>query len=164
MVAMPHNKINQKKHTVLKLITLAKNLEGTPYKYGATMTEAPKFFDCSLFTQYLFKEINVSLPRTAIEQAMVGRRVSLQKIKEGDLVFVKGEIGRYNKYFPMGIGHVGLYLGEGNVIHADRKRFSGKYENLYNPKLIREFGNVIIEDLHKFLKRKKPLIVIKRYI
>ncbi len=156
--------MNQKKSKILKLVALAKGLEGRPYKYGATMKDAPMFFDCSLFTQYLFKEIGITLPRTAIEQAMIGKKVLLKKIKEGDLIFMKGEIGRYNKYFPAGIGHTGIYVGKRKVIHAERKRISGKYENIYNPKLIKEFGKVVIEDLSKFLKRKKPLVVIKRYI
>src|SRR3989338_5677656 len=134
--------MNKKELKIQKLIALAKSLKGVPYKYGATMADAPRFFDCSLFTQYLFKEIGVVLPRTAIEQAMVGRKVLLQKVKEGDLIFVKGEIGRYNEYFPKGIGHVSLYLGKGKVTHAERKRISGKYKNIYNPKLIREFGAV----------------------
>ena len=156
--------MNQKESKILKLVALAKSLKGRPYKYGATMKDAPRFFDCSLFTQYLFKEIGVALPRTAIEQAMIGKKVLLNKIKEGDLIFMKGEIGRYNKYFPAGIGHTGIYIGKHKVVHADRKRISGKYENIYNSKLIKEFGKVVIEDLEVFLKKKKELIVIKRYI
>lgn len=156
--------MNKRDFKIQKLIALAKSLKGRPYKYGATIADAPRFFDCSLFTQYLFKEIGIVLPRTAIEQAMVGKKVSLKKIKEGDLVFMKGEIGRYNKYFPEGIGHIGLYIGNAKIIHADRKRISGKYADIYNPKLIREFGGIVIESLNKFLKRKKTLITIKRYI
>lgn len=156
--------MNQKESKILKLVALAKSLEGRPYKYGATMADAPRFFDCSLFTQYLFHEVGITLPRTAIEQAMVGRNISLKKIKEGDMVFMKGELGRYNKYFPEGVGHVGIYMGNNKIIHADRKRISGKYENIYNPTLIKEFGKVVTEDLHKFLQKKKPLIAIKRYI
>ncbi len=156
--------MNEQEIKIQKLVALAKSLKGTPYKYGATMADAPKFFDCSLFIQYCFKDIGIELPRTAIEQAMVGKKISLQKIKEGDLVFMKGEIGRYNKYFPEGVGHVGIYIGSGKVVHAERKRISGKYEDIYNTKRIKEFGSVVIQPLDTFLKRKKPLIVIKRYI
>ena len=147
-----------------KLIKIAKSLIGRPYKYGAKMKDAPRFFDCSLFTQYVFKQVGVELPRTAIEQAMAGKKIQLGKIKEGDIIFLKGEIGRYNKYFPQGVGHAGIYVGKNRVIHAERKRVSGRYEDIYNSSRIKEVGKVVIEDLNKFIKKKKPLIVIKRYV
>ncbi len=139
-------------------------MEGRPYKYGATMGDAPRFFDCSLFTQYVFIQIGIRLPRTAIEQAMIGKKIAFKNIKEGDLVFMKGELGRYNKVYPQGIGHVGIYLGANKIIHADRRRISGKYEDIYDTKKIKEIGSVVTEDFTKFISRKKPLIVIKRYI
>lgn len=156
--------MTEKESKILKLVKIAKSLGGRPYKYGATMKDAPKFFDCSLFTQYVFWQIGIKLPRTAIEQAMVGHKVALQKIKAGDLVFVKGELGRYNRYFPDGVGHVGIYIGDGKITHAERKRISGKYEDIYNSKLIKEIGGVVTDHLNKFLKKKKQLVAIKRYI
>lgn len=156
--------MNKKESKILKLVEIAKSMVGRPYKYGATMKDAPRFFDCSLFTQYIFGQVGVKLPRTAIEQAMAGKKVALAKIRNGDILFMKGEIGRYNKSFPQGIGHAGIYIGQNKVIHAERKRIIGKYKDIYNSKLIKEFGAVRIEDLHSFLKRKKPLIAIKRYI
>ena len=156
--------MNERELKVSKLIAIAKNLEGRPYKYGAKMSDAPRFFDCSLFTQYVFGKIGIKLPRTAIEQAMIEKKVSLKSLKEGDLVFMKGELGRYNKYFPQGIGHVGIYLGGSKIIHAERKRITGKYEDIYRPEKIREAGKVVIDDLWKFLTKKKPLVVIKRFL
>ncbi len=154
----------KKEFKIFKLIKIAKSLVGRPYKYGAKMEEAPKFFDCSLFTQYVFKRIGVKLPRTAIEQAMIGKKIPLQKIKEGDMLFLKSELGRYNKYFPDGVGHAGIYIGKRKVIHAERKRVTGKYEDIYHSERIKEIGGVVIEDLNKFIKRKKPLIIIRRYV
>lgn len=155
--------MNDKESKILELIKIAESLVGKPYKYGATMADTPNFFDCSLFTQYVFGQIGVKLPRTAIEQAMIGKKVTLKKIKEGDIVFLKGEIGRYNKYFPEGIGHAGIYIGKNKIIHATRKRVSGRYEDIYRPDLIKEVGKVVIEDFNKFLKRIKTLVIIKRY-
>ncbi|OGF62200.1 hypothetical protein A2926_00060 [Candidatus Giovannonibacteria bacterium RIFCSPLOWO2_01_FULL_44_40] len=149
---------------IFKLIKTAKGLIGTPYKYGAKTEEAPRFFDCSLFTQYVFKQVGVKLPRTAIEQAMNGEKIALNKIKEGDIIFLKGKIGRYNKYFPDGIGHAGIYIGGNKIIHAEGRRISDDRKDIYNPKLIMETGRVVIEDLNKFIKKRKPLIVIKRYV
>ena len=154
----------KKETKISQLVKIAKSLIGRPYKYGAKMNDAPNFFDCSLFTQYVFKQIGVKLPRTAIEQAMTGKKIALNKIKEGDIIFLKGEIGRYNKYFPAGVGHAGIYIGGGKVIHASRKRISGKYEDIYHPELIKEIGKVVVEDLNKFIKRNKPLVVIKRHV
>lgn len=156
--------MNKKESKILKLIEIAKSLEGRSYKYGAKMSDTPRFFDCSLFTQYIFGQVGVRLPRTAIEQAMVGKKVALSKIKAGDLVFVKGELGRYNRYFPDGVGHVGIYIGDGKIMHAERKRISGKYEDIYHPERIKEIGGVVKDNLNKFLKKKKQLVVIKRYI
>ncbi|MBI2021100.1 C40 family peptidase [Candidatus Giovannonibacteria bacterium] len=146
-----------------KLINIAKSLLGRPYKYGAQISEAPKYFDCSLFIQYVFGKIRIKLPRTAIEQAMVGKKVAINKIKEGDVIFLKGEIGRYNKYFPQGIGHAGIYIGDNKVIHASSRRLGNELKNIYNSKLIKEKGGVVITDLKKFIKRGEPLIIIKRY-
>ncbi|HLD62143.1 MAG TPA: C40 family peptidase [Patescibacteria group bacterium] len=156
--------MSRKETKILKLIELAKSLEGRSYKYGAKMADAPRFFDCSLFTQYVFQKVGIKLPRTTIEQAMVGRKVALKKIKEGDVLFMKGELGRYNKYYPQGIGHAGVYIGESKIMHATRKRISGKYEDIYHPERIKEIGSIVIEDLKKFLKKKKPLAVIKRFL
>ena len=156
--------MNQKEARISKLIELAGSLEGRPYKYGAKMKDAPWFFDCSLYIQYIFKKAGMNLPRTAIEQAMAGKKVALSKIKKGDLIFMKGELGRYNKYFPEGVGHVGIYIGNGKIMHAERRRISGKYEDIYNPKLIKEIGGVVVDDLSKFLKKKRKLAIIKRYI
>ena len=156
--------MNKKESKISKLIKIAKGLVGRPYKYGAKMSDAPRVFDCSLFIQYIFKEVGVKLPRTAIEQAMVGRKIALKKIKDGDVLFMKGELGRYNKYFPQGIGHAGVYIGSNKVIHAERKRIIGKYKDIYHPELIKEIGKVVVDDLNKFLKKKKQLVVIKRYI
>ena len=69
--------MNRKEIRILKLTDLAKRLEGKPYKYGAKMSDAPDFFDCSLFTQYVFGKAGVKLPRTAIEQAMTGKKLQL---------------------------------------------------------------------------------------
>ena len=156
--------MNRKEYKISKVISIAESLKGRPYKYGAKMADAPRFFDCSLFTQYVFQKIGIKLPRTAIEQAMAGKRADLKNIKGGDLVFMKGGVGRYKKYFPKGIGHVGIYLGDGKVIHAERRRIIGKYEDIYRPELIKEDGKVVIEGIKTFLRKKKPIAVIKRFL
>ncbi|MFD5862120.1 C40 family peptidase [Streptomyces chartreusis] len=77
---------------------------GSPYVWGAT---GPNAFDCSGLTQAAYREAGVSLPRTTYAQIDAGRRVSRSELLPGDLVF-----------FYSGISHVGLYIGNGQMIHA----------------------------------------------
>lgn len=103
------------------LVHFALKHRGTPYKYGAPQRAIPKRFDCSSFVQYLYRRVGIKLPRTAIEQALCGRTVTINRVTDleiGDLLFFTGRWGRYDPTFPEGIGHVALYLGDGQIIHA----------------------------------------------
>ena len=142
---------------IQKLISIAKSLVGKPYKYGATMADAPDFFDCSLFTQYIFKQISIELPRSTILQAEHGKEIQIENIEPGDLLFLHGTQGFYNKKFPQGIGHVILYIGDGKTIHAASERIQE------NPKVVEE-GAVEEQALGYVLEKYKPLVVIKRYV
>ncbi|MFH8338836.1 NlpC/P60 family protein [Streptomyces sp. AM6-12] len=77
---------------------------GSPYVWGAT---GPHAFDCSGLVQAAYRSAGVSLPRTTYAQIDAGRRVSRSELRPGDLVF-----------FYSGISHVGLYIGNGRMIHA----------------------------------------------
>ena len=102
-----------------RLVFFALKHLGKPYVYGAKSSTAPKNFDCSSFVQYLYKRIGVKLPRTTINQVDVGEPVkNIEKLEVGDLVFLHGTVGRYNHEFPQGIGHVAMYIGNGEVVHA----------------------------------------------
>lgn len=84
-----------------KVAQVAVQYLGIPYVYGGTSTSG---FDCSGFTQYVFRQLGVNLPRTSGAQSRAGQYVSLSNIKSGDLLY--------------GPGHVGIYLGNGQFIHA----------------------------------------------
>ncbi|MFI6205669.1 NlpC/P60 family protein [Streptomyces sp. NPDC051041] len=77
---------------------------GSPYVWGAT---GPDAFDCSGLVQAAYRSAGVSLPRTSYAQIGAGRRVSRSQLLPGDLVF-----------FYSGVSHVGLYVGNGRMIHA----------------------------------------------
>ncbi|MER6124000.1 NlpC/P60 family protein [Streptomyces sp. NPDC001795] len=77
---------------------------GSPYVWGAT---GPDAFDCSGLVQAAYRSAGISLPRTTYAQIDAGRRVSRSELLPGDLVF-----------FYSGISHVGLYVGNGQMIHA----------------------------------------------
>jgi cell wall-associated NlpC family hydrolase len=87
-----------------KAIAFARAQEGEPYVWGAT---GPSSWDCSGLTQAAYKAAGVTLPRTTVEQVLVGTRVSQSDMKPGDLVF-----------FYSDHSHVGLYIGGGMMIHA----------------------------------------------
>ncbi|WP_347627498.1 NlpC/P60 family protein [Sphaerisporangium sp. B11E5] len=80
---------------------------GKPYRWGAT---GPGSYDCSGLTQASWAKAGVSLPRTTYTQWSWGasRRVSLDALQPGDLLFSRG------------LGHMGMYVGSGKMIHAPR--------------------------------------------
>lgn len=141
-----------------RLVLFSKKNLGRPYKYGAKLREAPKFFDCSTFVQYIFKRIKIDLPRTALSQAHFGKKTSLEDLRVGDLIFTRGKWGHYNPEFPEGIGHVAIYIGEGKIIHARDKRGT-KWRIKKGPTA----GGVIQEPLNFFIKKQK-VIAIKRIL
>ncbi|MEV0013913.1 C40 family peptidase [Streptomyces tendae] len=77
---------------------------GSPYVWGAT---GPNAFDCSGLIQAAYRAAGISLPRTTYAQIDAGRRVPRSELLPGDLVF-----------FYSGISHVGIYVGNGQMIHA----------------------------------------------
>lgn len=89
-----------------EVVNIAKRYLGAPYRWGA---EGPNSFDCSGFTQFVFRQVGVSLPRVSRQQIRVGERVSRDDLQPGDLVF-----------FGRPIHHVGIYVGGGRYIHAPR--------------------------------------------
>ena len=83
------------------------------YRWGG---KTPKTgFDCSGLIQYAFKAVRVDLPRTARAQFKHTKRISLNKLQVGDLIFFHTRRTRAK------VNHVGIYLGGGKFIHAPRK-------------------------------------------
>lgn len=92
-----------------QLVAYAQEFLGTPYVWGGTTT---KGFDCSGFTQYVFKQFGYSLKRTAANQLTCGTTVT-GDLQVGDLVFFK------NTYSTTAAAsHVGIYMGNNMFIHA----------------------------------------------
>lgn len=91
------------------VVAYASNFLGTPYVWGGT---SPKpGFDCSGFTQYVYKHFGISIGRTTYDQIKDGVQVSRDQLQPGDLVFF-GTWGNPH--------HMGIYVGNGSYIHAPR--------------------------------------------
>ncbi|MCB2355935.1 C40 family peptidase [Clostridium estertheticum] len=86
------------------LISYASQFLGVHYVWGGT---SPSGFDCSGFTQYVFAHFGVDIPRVSEDQQNVGTLVSRDNLQPGDLVF-----------FGSPAHHVGIYVGNGNMINA----------------------------------------------
>ncbi|MFD2330113.1 C40 family peptidase [Cohnella sp. GCM10020058] len=105
--ASSHSKVDKVVNTGTKYI-------GVKYRFGAP-SGVTYAFDCSSFTQYIFKKIGISLPRTSSQQVIKGVKVAKASLKKGDLVFFK-DPGRSG-----GIGHVAVYIGNNKMLGASDK-------------------------------------------
>ncbi len=104
----------------VNVCTVTRGLIGRDYRRGARSWEAPNVFDCSGFTRYCYAQFGLWLPRRSIQQFKYGRRVT--KLRPGDLLFTRGWRAYWDERVPDGIGHVGLYVGDGRVVHAANRR------------------------------------------
>ena len=114
-----------------EIVEYAKQYLGCPYVYGGSGSQS---FDCSGFTMYVYKHFGYSLSHSATAQSKMGEYVAKENLQPGDLVF-------FLDYETMdGIGHCGIYIGDGNFIHASSGSgycvkistlLSGSYYNRY---------------------------------
>ncbi|WP_328583265.1 C40 family peptidase [Streptomyces sp. NBC_00370] len=100
-----------------KVLAFARSQIGKPYVWGAT---GPSSYDCSGLTQAAWRAAGVELPRTTYDQVNVGTRVATDDLLPGDLVF-----------FYDDISHVGIYIGDGMMIHAPKPGANVREESIY---------------------------------
>ena len=93
------------------LVATALDFRGVPYVNGGS---DPSGFDCSGFVQYVFGRHGTALPRKVRDQYRTGRRVDVNNVRPGDLVFFQ-TAGR-------GASHVGVVIGDGQFVHAPSSR------------------------------------------
>ncbi len=110
------------------ILAQARYYRGTPYCRGASLATGSAT-DCSGFVQYIYKGFKIDLPRSSAEQAQVGkvvtRNMDFSKLLPGDLLFFRR--GGHH------IGHAGIYLGEGKMIHASNYRTGVTVTDLRQP-------------------------------
>ncbi|MER5576148.1 C40 family peptidase [Streptomyces massasporeus] len=100
-----------------KALAFARAQIGKPYVWGAV---GPGSYDCSGLTQAAWKAAGVTLPRTTYDQVNAGTTVPLSQARPGDLVF-----------FYDDVTHVGIYIGNGMMIHAPKPGTYVREESIY---------------------------------
>ena len=109
------------------ILTQANAYKHAPYARGASL-ENSSATDCSGFVQFIYHGFKIDLPRSSAEQAQVGKVVTRQmdfsKLLPGDLLF-------FRRGGP--VGHAGIYLGEGKMIHASNHRYGVTVTDLRQP-------------------------------
>jgi cell wall-associated NlpC family hydrolase len=93
--------------------------KGTPYVFGAS-PDRTDVFDCSSFIKYIFGTHGISLPRTSRQQYREGTKVQKGEWRAGDLLFFTTK-SRYKKRGIEKIGHVAIYIGNGQILHTFRQ-------------------------------------------
>lgn len=105
-----------------QLLRKARSAIGTPYVPGGM---SPGGFDCSGFVCWAYKSVGVSLPRTAREQSVVGKRINnVEDMQVGDIVAFRHPRRGY---------HTGIYVGDGKFIHSPHRRTTVRVNSLDDP-------------------------------
>ena len=107
----------EKENLRYSIVNFAKQFVGNPYVYGGTsLTNGT---DCSGFTMSVYANFGYALPRVSLDQAYVGKEVSAAELKPGDLVVYMH-------------GHVGIYIGNGMMVHAGTPATGIKIQTMYD--------------------------------
>jgi peptidoglycan endopeptidase LytE len=109
------------------LVKVAMGFLGAPYRLGGSSVTG---IDCSAFVQKIYQFFNIDLPRTAFEQSHVGMRVARGELAEGDLIFF---------HTRKTVGHVGIYIGNNQFVHAASRRKGVRVDDLNTPYYDRRF-------------------------
>ncbi len=133
-----------------EIIETAERFLGVKYVWAAN---GPFAFDCSGFTKYVFNENGIILPRHSSRQAMIGEKISFSELQKGDLVFFDT-----TKEFKRRVNHVGIYIGNGQFIHAssagkkvmitsfnEKKFYKNKF--LYARRVINQYNNIAMNTI-----------------
>lgn len=99
-----------------RIVSTGLSFLGTPYDFNAKPNQT-ETFDCSSFTQYVFKVNGIRLPRNSRQQFQMGTFIPLDQIELGDLLFFTTK-KRKQKHGIERIGHVAIYIGDGKMLHT----------------------------------------------
>ena len=109
------------------LVKAAMGFLGAPYRLGGSSVTG---IDCSAFVKKIYQIFNITLPRTAFEQSHVGLRIARGELIEGDLLFFNTR---------RKLGHVGIYIGNNEFVHASSRKRGVRIDSLKTPYFDRRF-------------------------
>jgi peptidoglycan endopeptidase LytE len=113
------------------LVKVAMGFLGAPYRLGGSSVTG---IDCSGFVKKIYQFFNIDLPRTAFEQSHVGMRVARGELAEGDLIFFNTR---------KRVGHVGIYIGNNQFVHAASRKKGVRVDDLNTPYFDRRFISAV---------------------
>ncbi len=110
------------------VVKVAKAFLGLPYQLGGDLSDGS--LDCSNFTRVIYRTIGFNLPRVSTEQFVDNRGAIVHSdLKKGDLLFFNGSLRPKNQ-----VSHVAMYIGNGNMIHANGNKKKITIDDVYEPK------------------------------
>ena len=112
-------------------IKVATGFLGAPYRLGGTTVRG---IDCSSYVRKMYEFFDITLPRTAREQSIIGVSIERAELEEGDLVF-------FQTRRP--IGHVGIYIGNNEFVHASRRSKVVRIDSLDLPYFQKRFRRAV---------------------
>jgi hypothetical protein len=112
-------------------VKVATGFIGAPYRFGGSSL---KGIDCSSFVQKIYRIFDITLPRNAAQQSKVGISVTREKLTEGDLVFF---------HTKRSLGHVGIYIGNNEFVHASSRGKVIRVDNLDTPYYQKRFQRAV---------------------
>ncbi|MGA2554489.1 MAG: NlpC/P60 family protein [Smithella sp.] len=112
-------------------VKVATGFIGAPYRFGGSSL---KGIDCSSFVQKIYRIFDVTLPRNAAQQSKVGISISRENLTQGDLVFF---------HTKRSLGHVGIYIGNNEFVHASSKKRGVRVDSLDTPYYQKRFQRAV---------------------
>lgn len=113
------------------LIKVAMGFLGAPYRFGGNSVTG---LDCSAFVKKTYQFFGIDLPRTALQQSLVGLHVKRSKLAAGDLIF-------FNK--KRRLSHVGIYIGDDKFVHASSYKRRVRVDDLNMPYFDKHFVRAV---------------------
>jgi cell wall-associated NlpC family hydrolase len=113
-----------------ELANFAEQYVGSPYRWGGA---SPSGFDCTGFVMWVYSQFGVAMPHNEAGQLASGERVGADDLQPGDVLI-------FANTYRAGLSHAGIYLGDGQFVHAVDERHgvmvSALWDNYWGPRLV----------------------------